>query len=297
MNKNYIIHHNDLDGWIGAIILKITYPDAELCECNYDNIEKNVDVYKLEKNSNVYMVDFSYKPNEMIYLKNNFNFYWIDHHVSAINDSIKFGYNDCKGIRIIGKSGAELAWVFCSEKPIPEFIKLVGDFDTFRNSQDKEFEDKVLPFFLGYESEQELFNPNTQKIFSSLQDFYGVKSEKIIKDFIKNGQIIVRWRKSHDKIINNSNAFIRIIDGIRFVCLNTADSGSFNFTLCKFWNPETMDAMMLYNYNGKKWCYGVYTDAKDKPDIDVSIIAKKYGGGGHRCAGGFITNNLIEELQ
>ena len=46
---------------------------------------------------------------------------------------------------------------------------------------------------------------------------------------------------------------------------------------------EDYDIMMPFVYDGKKWTVSLYT----KKDIDVSVIAKKYGGGGHKQASGF----------
>lgn len=52
--------------------------------------------------------------------------------------------------------------------------------------------------------------------------------------------------------------------------------------------------MVKFYFNGEKWCYGFYSDGHD--DIDCSEIAKKFGGGGHRCASGCATDVPIEGL-
>ena len=47
--------------------------------------------------------------------------------------------------------------------------------------------------------------------------------------------------------------------------------------------------MIVFVYNGDKWKVSLYTK---KDDIDVSIIAQKYGGGGHKKASGFRCDKL-----
>ena len=46
--------------------------------------------------------------------------------------------------------------------------------------------------------------------------------------------------------------------------------------------------MSVFSYDGHKYTVSVYTEK----DIDVSKIAVKHGGGGHKKAAGFICENL-----
>ena len=48
---------------------------------------------------------------------------------------------------------------------------------------------------------------------------------------------------------------------------------------------------MGFNYDGKGWNFSLY-HAKHRTDLDLSAIAVKYGGGGHRGACGFRSKNL-----
>ena len=43
--------------------------------------------------------------------------------------------------------------------------------------------------------------------------------------------------------------------------------------------------MITFSTNGKQWRVSLYQDGR--PDVDCSVIAKKYGGGGHKGAAGF----------
>lgn len=46
------------------------------------------------------------------------------------------------------------------------------------------------------------------------------------------------------------------------------------------------DALMGMSFTGDKWTFSLY-HAKHRTDLDLSEIAVKYGGGGHRGACGF----------
>jgi nanoRNase/pAp phosphatase (c-di-AMP/oligoRNAs hydrolase) len=51
---------------------------------------------------------------------------------------------------------------------------------------------------------------------------------------------------------------------------------------------------MLFTFNGSKWVVSLYTK---NPDIDVSEIAYRYGGGGHKAAAGFVTDDILKIIN
>jgi oligoribonuclease NrnB/cAMP/cGMP phosphodiesterase (DHH superfamily) len=289
-----IIHHNDLDGYIAGTILKVKYPKAK-CYCvNYDNPERFPSKEEFNENDVVFMVDFTASPEMMDWFRDNVDFYWIDHHKSSIENSSKYGWDKIKGVRKNGLCGAELTWQFVTkEKNYPKFIELVGDYDTFRKNNTPFHNEVVLPFFFGTQIYMENFNPSDYNngFFQSFEDF---KKNDIVERMIKDGKLIYKYMEKTGKIENELNCFVRDIWGYKVLCMNSCGRGSHQFTIPKTWNPELYDLMLIYYYNGNHWCYGFYTD---KDDVDVSIIARKYGGGGHKGAGGATTKDLIEELK
>lgn len=289
-----IIHHNDLDGYISGIILKIKYPKAKCFCVNYDNYEQTFpSKNEFNKNDVVFMVDFTAQPEMMEWLKNNVDFYWIDHHKSSIENSDKYGWNNIKGIRKNGLCGAELTWQFVTkEKEIPNFIKFVGDYDTFRRSKENYHNQTVMPFFFGTQTHMDLLKPENFEngFFHLFNDF---KDEFIVNKMIEKGKIIYKYIEQTGKTENDLNCYVKNIWGYRVLCMNSCGRGSNQFTIPKTWNPQLHDMMLIYYYNGKNWCYGFYTE---KENVDVSQIAKKYGGGGHKGAAGATTKALINEL-
>ena len=50
---------------------------------------------------------------------------------------------------------------------------------------------------------------------------------------------------------------------------------------------KTYDILVAFIYDGEKTTVSLYTE---KPDVDVSAIAKEFGGGGHKGAAGFVVD-------
>ncbi len=77
-------------------------------------------------------------------------------------------------------------------------------------------------------------------------------------------------------------AFEIEFEGLRAICLN---QGAFSSnTLQTVYDPEKHDIMLGFQFNGRFWNVSLRS-AKD--EVDVSVIAKSRGGGGHKAAAGF----------
>ena len=290
--KNYVFFHSDLDGYVGGSIVGYFCGNAEYIECSYDNRIKPLEI--LKSGDSVIIVDYSFLPEEMVWVKENCKTIWIDHHVSAIADSEQYGYDDLPGMREIGPSGAELAWRFVfTERPLPRFVELVGEYDTFRNYGQKRFFKEVVPFFYGAEMFLAGLNPKNFKKVSYLFNFADL--DELCKKFIKLGEVVFRYKKATCSKINKENAFVRNIWGYRVLCLNTCETGSLCLNIPGTFDLSKHDLMLIYNYNGKSWSYGFYTE--EGSNVDCSAIAKIYGGGGHIQAAGCTTKELLKELQ
>jgi len=295
MSKTIIIHHDDLDGYIGGCVLKSKNIEADLLCLNYDNPDKIPDKSFFKQYDRVFIVDYSFKPEIMLFLEKTAFVVWLDHHISAIKDSKEFGYDSMAGIRDVNYCGAELAWKYYFGLPIPNFVKMVGEFDTFRNAKNKKFfHEEVMPFFYGCQSQIENFNPKN----SNDEDFIGTvsifKNDQNVERAIRTGKPIFNFLKYQWKELADKKSFVRNIWGYRVLCLNNSENGSMQ--LDEAFNPKLHDIMLKFHYNGENWCYGLYTNTELKPNISVGEIAKSFGGGGHKGAAGFTTDSLLEEL-
>jgi uncharacterized protein len=79
-------------------------------------------------------------------------------------------------------------------------------------------------------------------------------------------------------------------EGLNFLCINTARFNSLIFASRDV--PDTgHDALMGFSFNGTSWLVSLY-HARHRTDIDLSSIAIRNGGGGHKGACGFVCDKL-----
>jgi hypothetical protein len=84
-----------------------------------------------------------------------------------------------------------------------------------------------------------------------------------------------QWTKEYMEM-----AFEVEFEGYKCIVANIGHAGSDYFKSLM----QEHDIIMPYVFDGEKYVFSMYT--KD-PDINLSAIAMKYGGGGHAMAAGF----------
>lgn len=293
MSKKLIVHHNDLDGRIGGCICRSVIEEADTWELDYNIVDNYLDKDLYVDYDEVVIVDFSFPHDMMCWLNDNKDVSWIDHHISAIKDSEKHGYDKMDGLRDVGRSSAELAWEYFYVVNPPRFVKLVGEYDTFRTCDDKHrFDGVVMPFFYGAMNNFARFDPKDFHHHKFMGNMYNLVSDEFVDKTIKRGKLLYQFVKNKWRD-NHKNAFVRqMFGGLRTLCLNTVEQGPMQ--LEELFDDAKHDLMLVFGYNGTNWKYGLY--APSGSDIDVSVIAKKHGGGGHAKASGFVTDELMAEL-
>ena len=138
-----VYHSIDLDGWMSGALAKFAYSEKiDMIGYNYGELIPDLSSY-----DRIIMVDISFNP-EFMFL-NKERIIWIDHHISAINDSQKCGYHDIRGLRKTEYAACELAWMFFwPDKKMPDIVRLLGRYDCFGHKGTAE-EQKVLQFQYG----------------------------------------------------------------------------------------------------------------------------------------------------
>jgi oligoribonuclease NrnB/cAMP/cGMP phosphodiesterase (DHH superfamily) len=165
---------------------------------------------------------------------------------------------------------------------MPLAIKLLGEYDTWRNDDKERWENEILPFQFGMRmicNSPETFPENAFALPIEMgNDFCG--------RIIKNGRLILEYQRQINATACRS-AFEIEFEGLRAICLN---GGGFNSDVFRSVYDETKhDIMMPFQFNGKFWTISMYST---KPEIDASVIAKKYKGGGHKSACGFTVESI-----
>lgn len=274
MKKLCFYHKADLDGKCSAAIVKYFDPNFELIPFDYDF---KFPWDQIDKNTIVYMVDVSISVDEMYKLINTSRkFVYIDHHISKLKD---LDLSLFEGSQKDGTAACILTWKYLSENPVPKGVELLGRYDVWDN------DDEVLDYQFGINALN--LNPNDIKKWIKYV-FY----DDQINNTIKNGSIIRKYVSVVNKKEINNFSFKMNWKGYDVIALNKTSGNSLIFESHK--DYLTADILMVFGWTGKIWKISLYTNKKN---VDVSQIAKKYGGGGHKSAAGFHCNKLPFELK
>lgn len=287
--KTYVIHHSaDFDGIFCREIARKFLPDAELIGWDYGHDTPNI-----PDDARLYMLDISIGDTGLINqdgLMDHPNLIWIDHHKSAIE---KFP-STIPGYRIDGVAACRLAWQWFQFNPdnFPRFdkqafverkvvepwaVRLAGEYDIW----DKR-DDNAELFQHGLRSE-ELY-PNTWDALLSTS----VGDEGTVARLLNQGRALQYARTKENASVIKEIGFTLQWEGLTFLACNAARYNSLLFT--EGLTPDH-DACFGFKWTGNDWSVSLY-HAPGKEHHDLSKIAVKYGGGGHRGACGFRTNRL-----
>jgi len=298
-----IYHSADLDGHSSGAIANFYFNQIkhESCTMHPYNYGQDLPLEEWDKEDNLFFLDVSVQPEEkMIEIMKEWKVSIIDHHQTT--QSLK---EYAKGSNLqVGKAACELAWEFFFNTQIPEFISLLGRYDVWDNKDVYSWENRILPFQYGIK----LYKTNPcydenyymwhEKFMQYLYSHDRVELNAWVKDIIRDGKTALKYARS----INEMGAAYLCHDvefeGLRFLSANTFIKNS-QFFDGKY-DPLIHDGMLAWTWNGKynEYSVSIYTTK----DIDLSLIAKKHGGGGHKQAAGFsckhisfIDNKIIME--
>lgn len=275
-------HSADLDGLCSAHIVAMKYPHYQMYGINYSD-PFPWDLITAE--TDVYMVDFSLQPfSDMEKLAGMAkSLTWIDHHKTAIENLYadpkervtyldKFD-NGLTAYLRIGIGACELCWEYLHpDEPVPYGIHLLASYDVWDHS-----DPNTLPFQYYARIHAQL--PPGDVGLDFLTEDIAQYDRSVI------GESIMLYEAQLNAKIAKSYTYETELDGLRILAWNRHPSNSLNFKAV--WDPEKHDVMCAYGYCRDKWVVSLYTD---KPEVDVSSIAKRYGGGGHKGAAGFHTD-------
>ena len=281
MGKIIMFHHSaDNDGKASGAIVKSMFPDCMLIPINYGD---TFPWGEIASDDVIYMSDFCLEPIErMVHLaKKCKQLIWIDHHISSINEAHRVNFNP-DGIREVGKSGCELTWEYIYPgKEMPTSIRIMGRYDVWDHTDARSF-----PFQYG--SAIENMMSDNAEIWSKLID----DDQETIDRIVNNGIVIYKYQMLQYAAYAKSHAFEGIFDGLRCIAVNLGKCSSLAFE--SVYDPERHDIMLSFAYSANKTTMSIYSD---KPAVDVSQVALKFGGGGHAGAAGFELKELAPLLK
>lgn len=258
----YVLYHkNCMDGKGAAYAAWLKFKQtATYLEVNYGE-----DLPTIKNNSEVYILDFSYSKEILEKLNSRCKkVIVLDHHKTA-EESLK---NVPFAIFNMNKSGASLAYeYFHSNETKPDHIRYVEDRDLWNWK---------LP-----DSKQ--YSLGAYSLIKTFTDFHKFTAQ----DLIDAGYTIETYQSQLiETILANSYLTTFGIGGQTQYSVATVNSPVLQSELGNLLLQKYPDCDFSYVYREDQENTYISLRSEDSK-VDVSIIAKVFGGGGHRNASGF----------
>lgn len=276
--KPYIIYHKScMDGAGAALAAWYKFGDsATYWFASYNDAPPPDDALR---GCDVYVLDFSY-PRDVLEKMSSVaaSVTVIDHHKTAKDNLAGFP----RAVFDTEQSGAMLAWhFFHGGKPVPALFEYIQDRDLWRWELS---ESKAVSAFLGS--------------LGAYKDFYELLklqplSNHWVERAVTEGHAILRYQEQSVESAARS-AVIRHIGGLPFYVLNaTMLVSEIGHALCAKMakdNNTGIGRAALWRWNDQKNKY--IFSLRAVGDVDISDVAKQFGGGGHPHASGFECTKL-----
>ncbi len=264
-NKLCIYHSNCLDGFGGAWVIRNALgDDIEFHKGVHQQAPPDV------SGLDIFLVDFSYKKDVLEnMLKTASSITILDHHISAEKDlSSLLKTGKIKGLFDMNKSGAMLAWQwFNPDKQPPKLIEHIQDRDLwqFKIEGTREIQAALSSYPYDFKVWGKFMDNNNHELETLKRDGEAIerKLQKDIKELIKSGVRRMNIGGYNVPVLNASSAYVS--DAGNIMSVNEP------FAACYWDHP-----------GGRSFSLRSAEDG-----VNVSEVAKKYGGGGHVKASGF----------
>lgn len=314
MKKTLVVYHSaDFDGiFCREIARKFLGEEAEYVGWTHGD-----PLIEMPEDGTVYILDLSpqclspNKKGEPFYDQHD-RIIWIDHHNSAIEE-----FNDkIPGYRIDGVAACRLAWFYYTALERYKAQSTTGDLTWFQEhypwASKQDFIDRKLaePLAVRLAGEYDIWDkrdPNAELFQHGLRSkelthidwemllscdipetlagtgLEQTHSELMVPSFLEKGRAIQYANNQENSDIITNYGFDVQFEGLKFLACNHA---RFNSYLFKAAIRADHDALLGFKWDGKQWSISLY-GIDYIPVIDLSLIALKFGGGGHKGACGF----------
>ena len=265
-----INHDHCYDGLASAWVAWKRFGNtASYISQKYSDDNKNIVAQLVGKE--VYILDFSFPKNEMLEIESKAKkLVVIDHHQSA-EETIK---SMKEHVFSLDNSTAYLSWqYFFSDEKIPVVIEYISDSDTWSHKMPNWQE--IESFIYDDEIEDITFD-SFSKIVETLETKDGFKEALEIGAALR--KIIL------DKVnYYISNARLVNFEGYEVYAIKNS-SGDIRAELGHILAEETNSFALVFYYEQGLWKCSL----RSVRGFDVSKIAVKYGGGGHKTHAAFV---------
>ena len=274
-----VIYHDNCNDGFGAAFAfwKWHAPlygeeNVEYVAASYGNTPPNVD-----KDTDVYILDFSYTPEVLVKLAESANYVkLLDHHKTAVEAWKEYDENECKPVPSnlavtfdMSHSGAMMAMkYFAPAETYSSLFNYIQDRDLW---QFKNPDTKAFHALLSLQPKEfSVWDALMQNIDSPVGSTLIEAGHLLLKQFEKQCEEIVR--------IGKRKVWIDGVEGLECNCppMFASDVGNILAKESGTFGHTWMDSEDASNHS-----------LRSIGDFDVSAVAKKFGGGGHKNAAGF----------
>lgn len=278
-----VVYHSPcLDGFTAAWAMWLKHPNAEFVPGVYGQEPPDC------TGRDVYLLDFSYKRavlHDIVAVATSVTV--LDHHKTAaadLGDLLESPESGLRGRFDMNKSGARLAWEWFHADEAPLFVRLVEDRDLWRFSLP---DSKAMnAAFFSYDYDFQIWN----RLCSACE------SQERYLSLYAGGVAIERKQAKDVQELVTKLMHLRAFAKAWALCQRQVPCANLPYTLAS-------DAAGLMAESAP-FAATYFQDAdgtltfslrsRGETGVDVSEVARVYGGGGHRNAAGFRVRSLEE---
>ena len=288
--KTLVIYDCDPDGLMAAAAVAAGM--SKNSDVTFDRAVRyqEPDWEKVNKETDVYIVDFNYNAKITEKLCENAHFVTvIDHHKTAKEELENVGYANLILHIDVDHSACVNAWNFFNGGTnvlVPLLLQYIEDMDLW---QWKLSDSDVIAAAVACES-------TNIKTYQALYD-QAVKNPITasagIASLIINGRAILAYQEKTMDILEKQAVYMKIA-GYKVKAVNCADPSLVSFLGNRLAIGERF-AATFYMQPNRLWKFSIRSIiGEGLPGVDVSEVAKIYGGGGHNQASGFKVDTLFK---
>ena len=257
-----VLYHSDADGFASAYAAWRVYQDT----ATYIPVQYNQPVPEIpDGTTHLLIVDFSYDRETCDALAAKYALLVIDHHKSAEENLRGSNY----AIFSMNKSGCALTWeYFHRREPMPAILAYVQDPDLWKfeleDSEAINLYIATIPFDFDAWHDEAVHPGFILRAFNAgsyIQSFRNGQIKAALRD------VRIMFWDIHEVPVLNASA-------------NVSEIGN---ELCRVYPAAPFSATYCDRKGVRSW------SLRSVGDFDVSEVARRYGGGGHRNSAGFAT--------
>jgi len=275
--RKIVFYHDDLDGVCSAAVIRKKIPDVECFPVQHYYKQPEVKkVLESKERMQIFVVDFSFSPEEMKEFQSKHDFTWIDHHEGSMAKHATMWSNPgVKGLRGREHAACMYAWIyfFNSAEYAPLAVKMSNDIDLWK------FEFPETDSFSEIAASR-LTRPDLGAWTQLLEE----NGDELARKLAAEGKPIVEARTQRI-----ASAFKNGIDctfaGHKARMINSFSDTSHIGHYCIEKGYE-VGVIWFYNENGFAVSF--------RSSVDILDEVRRYGGGGYQRVAGFTVKTWQE---